>query len=119
MYWQAIQSKPPAFAPLRITRSTQMRFKSRLDYNRRTLVHHFEQFDHVRVTHPHAAMTRGRADFVLVFGAMNVDEAVSRIRILLVQSVEPQNTRRHRILRRRRRFVGTKRNTAYKNGSVR
>ena len=26
-------------------------------------------------------MTRGRPDFVLVFGAMNVDEAVARIRI--------------------------------------
>ena len=67
-------------------------FESPLDYNRRTLIDHFEQFDHVLVTHPHAAVTRSRADFVLVFGAMNVDEAVARIRIVLVQSVEPQNT---------------------------
>ena len=69
-------------------------FESRLDYNWRTLIDHFEQFDHVLVTHPHAAMTRSRADFVLVFGAMNVNEAVARIRIVLVQPVEPQNTRR-------------------------
>jgi hypothetical protein len=67
-------------------------FESRLDYNRRTLIDHFEQFDHVLVTHPHAAVTRSRADFVLVFGAMNVHEAVARIRIVLVQSIEPQNT---------------------------
>ena len=67
---------------------------------------HFEQFDHVLVTHPHAAVTRSRADFVLVFGAMNVDEAVARIRIVFVQSVEPQNTRRDQVLCRRRRFVG-------------
>ena len=80
---------------------------------------HFEQFDHVLVTHPHAAVTRSRADFVLVFGAMNVDEAVARIRILLVQSVEPQNTRRHQVLCGRKPFVGLKRNAAYKNGSVR
>ena len=69
-----------------------VKFESPLDYNRRTRVDHFEQFDHVLVTHPHAAVTRSRADFVLVFGAMNVDEAVARIRILVVQSVEPQNT---------------------------
>ena len=67
-------------------------FESRLDYNRRTLIDHFEQFDHVLVTHSHAAVTRRRADFVLVFGAMNVHEAVARIRIVLIQSVEPQNT---------------------------
>jgi hypothetical protein len=88
---------------------------SRLDYNRRTLIDHFEQFDHVLVTHPHAAVTRSRADFVLVFGPMYVDEAIARIRIVLVQSVEPQNTRRHQVLGRRPRFVGLKRNAAYKN----
>ena len=71
-------------------------------------------------------MTRGRADFVLVSGAMNVNEAVARIRILLVQSVEPQNTRRDQILRRRKRFVyihGTKHEdkvgTAASHGCVR
>src|SRR4029077_14579667 len=93
-------------------------FESRLYYNRRTLIDNFEQFDHVLVTHPHATVTRSRADFILVFGAMNVDVAVARIRILLVQSVEPQNTRRHQVLRRRRRFVGLKRNAPHKNGSV-
>jgi len=94
-------------------------FDSHLDYNRRTLIDHFEQFDHVRVTHSHAAMTRSRADFVLVLGAVNVDETVARIRIPLVQSVKPQNARRDQILRRRKRLVGLKRNAAYKNGSVR
>jgi len=62
---------------------------SRFDYNRRTLIDHFEQFDYVLVAHPHAAMTRGRPDFVLVFGAMNIDEAVACIRVQLVQTVEP------------------------------
>ena len=45
------------------------------------------------------------ANFVLVFGAMNVHEAVARIRIVLVHSIEPQNTRRDQVLRRRGRFV--------------
>jgi hypothetical protein len=57
---------------------------SRLDYNRRAFIDHFEQFDYVLVAHPHAAVTRRRADFVLVFGAMNVDEAVACIRIVLI-----------------------------------
>ena len=94
-------------------------FESDLDHNWRTLIDHFEQFDHVLVAHPHTAMARGCADFVLVFGAMNVNEAVARIRIVLVQPVQPQNSRRDPILRRRKRFVGLKRNAAYKNGSVR
>ena len=60
---------------------------SRFDYNRRTLIDHFEQFDYVLVAHPHAAMACSRADFVLMFGAMNVHVAVAGIRILLVKSV--------------------------------
>src|SRR5262249_57441096 len=91
---------------------------SRLDYNWRTFIDHLEQFDHVRVTHPHAAMTHGHADFVLVFSAMNVNEAIARIRILLVESVEPQNARRHKILCRRERVVGPKRHPPYQNASV-
>jgi hypothetical protein len=68
------------------------RLQSRLDYNRGTLINHFGQFDYVLVTHPHAAVTRRRTNFVLVSGSMNVDEAVACICIVLVQSIEPQNT---------------------------
>ena len=60
---------------------------SSFDYNRRTLIDHFEQFDYVLVAHPHAAMARSRADFVLMFGAMNVHVPVAGIHILLVKSV--------------------------------
>jgi len=63
--------------------------KSSLNHNRRALIHQLEQFDHVRVTHTHTAMTRSRADLVLVFGAVDVYESVARIGIVLVQSVEP------------------------------
>lgn len=73
---RAVSSMPNA------TRAS--RLQSRLDYNRRALIDHFEQFDHVLVTHPHAAVTRRHADFVLVFGAMNVDEAVARVRVGLI-----------------------------------
>src|SRR4051812_11163689 len=99
-------------------RDEASRLQSRFDDNRRTLIDYREQLDHVLVTHPHAPVTGSCADFVLVFGAMNVDIAVARIRIVLVQSVEPQNTRHDRVLRRRSRFVRPKRNPPDENSSV-
>ena len=64
-------------------------FKSLLNYNCGILVDQFEQLDHVCVPHPHTAMTRGGPDFVLVSGAMNINEPVPRICIMLFQSVQP------------------------------
>ena len=81
-----------AIALPRMASSTCSSLRSRLDYNRRTLINHFGQFDYVLVTHPHAAVTRRRTNFVLVSGSMNVDEAVACVCIVLVQSIEPQNT---------------------------
>ncbi len=62
---------------------------SRLNYNGRALVDKIEQLDYVRVPHPDATAAVRCANLVLVFGAMNIDEAIARIGILLVQSVEP------------------------------
>jgi hypothetical protein len=67
----------------------ELKNPSLLDYNRRAFVDHLEQFDHVLVTHPHAAVTRSRSDFVLVFRSMNVNETVARIRIVLVEPIQP------------------------------
>ena len=64
-------------------------------------------------------MAGGGADFILVLRAMYIDEAIARIRILIVQSVQPQNARRYQVLRLQERLVTLKRNTAYKDGSVR
>src|SRR5690348_10317325 len=50
---------------------------------------------------------------------MDVHEPVACIRIVVVESVEPQNTRCHKILRRRKRIVGPKRNAPDKNSSLR
>jgi hypothetical protein len=60
-----------------------------LDYNRYALVHQIEQLDYIRVPHPDATAAVRRADLVFVFGAMDIDEAVARVGILLVYSVEP------------------------------
>jgi hypothetical protein len=48
-----------------------------------------EQLDYVRIAHPHASMARRVADFVLVFGAVNVNEAVARVRVVLIQAIKP------------------------------
>src|SRR5215470_13954012 len=87
-----------------------------LNHNGCALIHQFEQFDHVRVTHTHATVTRSRADLVLVPCPMNVDKAVACVRIVLVQSVEPQNARHHQILGWRRWLAGIELDAAYKNG---
>ena len=60
-----------------------------LNHDWGVFVHQIEQLDHVRVQHPDAAAAGRRADLAFVFGAMNVDVAVARIGILLIQSVEP------------------------------
>ena len=60
-----------------------------LNYDRRTLIHEIEQLDHVGIPHPHATAAVGGADLVLVFGAMDVNESVACIGIVLVQPVEP------------------------------
>ena len=57
---------------------------SHLNYDRCALVHQIKQFDYIRVPHPDATAAVRRADLVLMFGAMDVDEAVARIGILLV-----------------------------------
>ncbi len=59
------------------------------NYDRRALIQEIEQFDHVRVPHSNAAAAVGSAHFLLVFGAMDVNESVACIGILLVQPVEP------------------------------
>jgi len=62
---------------------------SRLNFNRRALVNEIKQLDYIRVPHSDATAAVRRADLVLVFGAMDIDEAVARVGILLVCSVEP------------------------------
>jgi hypothetical protein len=83
---------PPDFMPAECATFSRARntgynsegVSSFLNHHRRALIHQIEQFDDIRVPHPDATAARGHADFVLVFGAMNVDEAVPRIGILLV-----------------------------------
>ncbi len=94
-------------------------FKSFLDQNGRAFINQFEKFDHVRVPHAHTAMTRGGADLVLMFRAVNIDESLPRIGIFFIQSIQPQDTGHDQVLRWRGRVVELERDAAYKNSAVR
>ena len=65
------------------------------DRNRRPLGDKIEQFDNVGVGHSHAAVAIGGSDLVLVFGAVNVNESVPRVQVVLVEAIEPEDSRRN------------------------
>ncbi len=85
----------------------------------RPVIDQIEQFNDVGVAHSNAAMTCWAADFVLVFCAVNIDEAVARVGIVFFQSLEPQNTRHHQVLGRRKRIANLEWDAALKNSSAR
>src|SRR2546425_2159603 len=51
--------------------------------------HRIEERDDVVVAHPDAAVAGRRANLALVIGAVNVDVAVPRVRVVGVQPVQP------------------------------
>ena len=51
--------------------------------DRRAFDHEIEQFDHVVISHAYAAVTIGRADLVLVFRPMDINETSVGVRIML------------------------------------
>ena len=59
------------------------------DHDGRAFTDKIEQLDYVRIAHPHASMARRIADFVLVLGAVNINETVARVRVVLIQSIKP------------------------------
>src|SRR4029077_8514097 len=90
-----------------------------LKYDRRLFVDQIEQFNHVRVAHSNTTVAVRPADLVLVFRAMNVDEAIARVRVVFLQPIEPENTRHHQVLRRRKRITRPERHATSKNCSAR
>jgi hypothetical protein len=46
---------------------------------------------------------------------VNVNEAVARVRVVFVQTIEPKNSRRDQVLGRRKWIVGLERDAALKN----
>ncbi len=83
------------------------------------VIDEIEQFNHIGVAHPNAAVARWAADLALMFCAVNVDEAVARVGIMLFQSIEPQDARHHQVLGRRKRIAGLEWDATLKNSSAR
>ena len=53
------------------------------------VIHEIEKLDDVGVAHPNAAAAGGSADFAFVLRAVDINETLARVGIVLVQSVQP------------------------------
>src|SRR5438552_12257558 len=93
--------------------------QSLLNYDWCAFAHQIEQFDYIRIPHSHTTTAGGRANLVLVFGAMDVDVAVACIGILLIQAVEPQDTGHDQILGWRNGIDRLESDAASKNRATR
>ena len=54
------------------------------------------------VAHSNASVDRRVVDFVVVFGAVNVNETLVRVGVVFIKAIKPQGPRRDQILRRRK-----------------
>jgi hypothetical protein len=83
------------------------------------LIDEIEQLDYVLIAHSHASVARRVADFVLVFGAVNVNKTVARVGVVLIQAIKPQDARHHQVLSRRKRIVRFERHATLKDSITR
>ena len=84
-----------------------------------TLIDEIEQLDYIRIAHSHASVARRVADFVLVFGAVDVNETVARVGVVLIHAIEPQDARHHLVFSRRKRITGVQRHATLKHSITR
>ena len=64
-------------------------------------------------------MAGGRSNRFFVIGAVNVNESVAGVGVVLFHAVEPEDTRENKIVARRRLLVGRKRDAAAKHRAAR
>src|SRR5437868_14984043 len=72
-----------------------------LNRYRRSHVHQFEKLNDISVSHPNASVAVRLANFVVVFRAVNVNKAITRIGIGSFKPIEPENPRQNKVLCRR------------------
>lgn len=80
-----------------------------------TLINKLKQVYDINISHSDAPVAGWPADFVLVFGAVNVNETVARIGVVLIQAIEPQDARHHQVLSRRKLIAGFQRHATLEN----
>jgi len=86
---------------IRETRQQQKQEISRVvlsDANIHTGRDEIEELNDVLISQPHASVAGWLADQVFSIGAVNVDEAISGVGILLIETLQPENTREHSIV---------------------
>ena len=64
-------------------------------------------------------MARWTADFVLLFRAVDIDKPFSRVGVVLVQTVKPQNPRHDEVFRWGQRIISLERHATLKNRAAR
>ena len=84
-----------------------------------TFIDEIEQLDYVLIAHSHASVARRVADLVLVLGAVDVNETVARVGVVLIQAIKPQDARHHQVVGRRKRIIGFQRHATLKNSITR
>ena len=67
---------------------TQPRQNLFANRDRRSLCHKIEQLHHVVVAHANAAVAIGRADLVLMFRPVDIDETFPRIGVGFIEAIE-------------------------------
>jgi hypothetical protein len=88
-FFGCITMAPFSTCKVRIRASLRTYHLLFFDYDGRAFIDKIEQLHHVRIAHPHASMARRVTDFVLVLGTVNVNEAVARVRVVLIQTIKP------------------------------
>jgi hypothetical protein len=84
-----------------------------------TLINKLKQVYDINISHSDAPVAGWPADFVLVFGAVNVNETVARVGVVLIQAIEPQDARHHQVLSRRKLIAGFQRHATLENSIAR
>src|ERR1700719_2618202 len=97
--------------------STFLNVQLFMNDNRCAFINQIEYLNHICISHSDAAVAVGSADRLFMFRAVNVNETITSVGIVLFDSIEPQNPRCDEILCRRQRIVRTKRSARLKNGS--
>jgi len=85
--------------------------------NQNALIDKVEQLNYVCVPHPNAAVAVRPANRLFMFRAVNVNEPIVRIGVVLLDSIQPQNPRRDKIFSRRQWIIRTERDARLKNRS--
>ena len=104
------------FSPFfRISRSWSLFFDRYVS----TLINELKQVYDINISHSDASVAGWHADFVLVPGAVNVNETVARVGVVFIQAIKPQDAGHHEVCSRRKRIFGFQRDATLKHSITR